>query len=309
MAHAIENMFSVRQTPWHGLGEVLADHPTIETAIEKAGLNWRADVEPAFDAHGNDISAFANIVRRSSDKSILGVVGPKYRPLQNSESFEWFRPFLESGEVNLTTAGSLHSGRVVWVMAEINRGTSVITSGDEIRKFVLLSNSHDGTQAVRVGFTPIRVVCANTLGMAHRDSESKLLRVRHTSKVVHTLSAIRDTVDMLDEEFNATADQFRALSKMKINRKDLRKYVKLVFGIGDEPTARQETLIDDCISRALTGKGQTPDNLTGWSAYNGVTEYLSYATAHRTRDARLDSLWFGDNKKVIDTAITLALAL
>jgi phage/plasmid-like protein (TIGR03299 family) len=309
MAHAIENMFSVRQTPWHGLGEVLADHPTIETAIEKAGLNWSADVEPCYDAHGNDISSFANIVRRSSDKSILGVVGPKYRPLQNIESFNWFRPFLESGECNLTTAGSLHNGRVVWVMAEINRGTSVITQGDVIRKFFLLSNSHDGTQAVRVGFTPIRVVCANTLGMAHRDTESKLLRVRHTSKVVYTLSMIRDIVDMVDEQFNATAEQFRALSRMKINRSDLRKYVKLVFGFGDDTTARQNTLIDDCISRALTGKGQTPDNLTAWSAYNGVTEYLSYATAHRTKDARLDSLWFGDNKKTIDAALTLALAM
>lgn len=312
MAHAIESMFSVRQTPWHGLGEILTDHPTIETAIVKAGLNWTVETEPLFatDKRGGyeDVSKFGKVVRRSDTGKVIDIVGPSYTPLQNSQSFDWFRPFLESGECFLTTAGSLHHGRIIWVMAEINRGTMVIDKGDEVRKFILLSNSHDGSKAVRIGFTPVRVVCANTLGMAHRDKESKLLRVKHTSKVVSTLSQIRETVDMIDSQFNATAEQYRRLAKCKINKNDLRNYVTVLLASNPEqPTTREQTVIDDAISRALTGRGQNPDNLTVWAAYNGITEFLSYATKHRSTDARFDSLWFGDNKTLLDNAFTEAL--
>lgn len=306
-------MFSVKIAPWHGLGEILPDAPTIETAIEKAGLNWEVKTEPIYtrSAQGSVVRCdMAQAVRRSSDESILGVVGPKYHPLQNKQSFEWFRPFLESGECNLTTAGSLHNGRVVWVMAEINRGTVAIEKNDHIRKFVLLSNSHDGSQAVRVGFTPVRVVCANTLGMSHRDTESRLLRIRHTSRVVQTLNMVRDTVDMMDAEFTATALQFRQLAACKINQKDLRAYVKItVCADSENPTKHELKIVEDCVSRALTGKGNTPANLSLWTAYNGITEYLSYATAHRSKDARLESLWFGDNKKMLDDALNNALQI
>lgn len=310
MAHAVENMFSVRETPWHGLGKVITDNPTIDEGIKLAGLDWEVQTESIWTGDDKKLDSFGKCVRRMDNGKILGVVGPTFTPVQNYQSFDWFAPFIDSGECKLTTAGSLHNGKIVWIMAEIQRGVMDIGNGDTVRKFLLLSNSHDGSRAVRVGFTPVRVVCANTLGMAHRDENSKLLRIKHTRGVIDTLAKVRETVDTVDAAFNATAKQFRILAGCKINKHDLRNYVTVLMASDvNNPTSQEQTKIDECISRALTGKGNSPDMLTAWSAYNGITEYLSYATAHRSKDNRLDSLWFGENKKLLDEAFTQAMAL
>jgi phage/plasmid-like protein (TIGR03299 family) len=97
-------------------------------------------------------------------------------PLQNDQAFQFFDPFVSSGLVTLETAGSLREGKRVWILARIAENSDVGIVGDDIvRKYLLLSNSHDGTTAVRVGFTPIRVVCANTLAMAVRNGQSQLI--------------------------------------------------------------------------------------------------------------------------------------
>src|SRR5262249_54293695 len=156
-----------------------------EEGIKQAGLDWPVELRPLFTAEGKKAPAFAAV--RTDKGSILGVVGEKYRPLQNAEAFKWFQPFLDAGQASLETAGSLAEGKKVWVLAKLNRSPVVIGSGDEVEKFLLLSNGHDGSLAVRVGFTPIRVVCANTLGMAHCGGESQLIRLKHSRHVAENL--------------------------------------------------------------------------------------------------------------------------
>jgi phage/plasmid-like protein (TIGR03299 family) len=174
MAHAVEQMMFVGATPWHGLGNQLDEAPTISEAITAAGLDWEVGLKDLFTGEGTPVPARATY--RKTDNSILGVVGPRYTPLQNSDAFDWFQPFLDANECQLHTAGSLHSGQKVWVLAQLNRDNSEIVKGDEVSKFILLSNSHDGTTAIRVGYTPIRVVCANTMAMAHsKGSGSQLI--------------------------------------------------------------------------------------------------------------------------------------
>src|SRR4051794_31311156 len=111
MAHLIENMFSVRETPWHRLGSVVQEAPTAEEAIRLAGLDWSVGLEPVSLADGREAPARATV--RSSDRSILGVVGPRWHPLQNADAFKWFDPFIASGEATFETAGSLDGGRRV----------------------------------------------------------------------------------------------------------------------------------------------------------------------------------------------------
>ena len=94
---------------------------------------------------------------------MLGIVGPRFAVLQNKDAFGWFQPFLDAKEAALHTAGSLRGGSRIWVLAKLNRDPLVIAAGDEVEKFILLSHGHDGRLAVRGGFTPIRVVCQNTL--------------------------------------------------------------------------------------------------------------------------------------------------
>jgi phage/plasmid-like protein (TIGR03299 family) len=156
---------------------------------------------------------------------VLGVVGPRYAVLQNDDAFAWFEPFLDAREAALHTAGSLRNGSRIWVLAKLNREPLVVAQGDEVEKYLLLSHSHDGSLAVRIGFTPVRVVCANTLAMAHGADASKLLRVKHTRDVHENLANIRVIINLANAEFQATAEQYRLLARKSINQEDLERYV------------------------------------------------------------------------------------
>jgi phage/plasmid-like protein (TIGR03299 family) len=314
MAHQVESMMFRGQAPWHGLGRYLQNPPTVEEGIAAAGLDWRVSLETLALTDGRDVDHKAIV--RETDRSILGVVGPQYRPLQNADAFNWFQPFLDSGEVELHTAGSLQAGRKVWVLAKFNRPAMEIAEGDHVKKYLLLSNSHDGSQAVRVGFTPVRVVCANTLSLAHRDNTSQLLRCRHTAGVKVTLDMIRQTVNIANECFEATAEQYRQLARRKINRADLRKYIRKVFDLGeDEKVSTRQANILATVERYFdSGRGTELPAVKGtvWAAYNAVNEYLAYERG-RSADSRLDSLWFGQaaaiDRQALQIATEFALAV
>jgi phage/plasmid-like protein (TIGR03299 family) len=316
MAHEVENMMYVGQRPWHSLGRAFEMPPTLEEAIVAAGLDWKVGLKKLQTTDTQEaVPALATF--RETDGRILGVVGPGYNPLQNVEAFEFFRPFIDTNEASIETAGSLRNGQRVFVLAKINRDPMVIKGNDTVEKYVLLSNSHDGTLAVRVGFTPIRVVCNNTLTMAHGDKASKLLRVRHTAGVVDNLEKIREVMDMANAEFEASAEQYRILASKDINSKDLEKYVKLVFS----QKLVEEKSIDEVRSKVIgkiiplfeSGRGNDMKEIKGtyWAAYNAINEYLQYERGE-TNEGRIDQLWFGAaaqlNKRALDVGLTLAAA-
>lgn len=316
MAHAVEQMMFAGATPWHGLGNKVESDIGIEDAIVSAGLDWEVGLKDLQTVDGVRVSHRATY--RKTDGSILGVVGPRYTPLQNRDSFDWFQPFLDAGECCLHTAGSLHSGQKVWVLAQLNRDNSEIVSGDEVSKFILLSNSHDGTTAIRVGYTPIRVVCANTMAMAHsKGSGSQLIRIRHTRSSKNNLEQVRDIMDNINAQFEATAEQFRFLASKNFNQSDIRRYVKVMLGIegtvDDDIKTRTRNIMDEILN-LVEGPKQSATNVRGtwWAAYNGYNEYLNYNKG-RTTDNRLDSLWFGlnanDNIKALNTALEFANAV
>ena len=316
MAHAVEQMMFVGATPWHGLGNKVDSDITVGDAIVAAGLDWEVGLKDLFTQEGTPVPARATY--RKSNNNILGVVGPRYTPLQNRDAFDWFQPFLDAGECCLHTAGSLHEGQKVWVLAQLNRDNSEIVPGDEVSKFILLSNSHDGTTAIRVGYTPIRVVCANTMAMAHsKGSGSQLIRIRHTRSSKNNLEQVRDIMDNINMQFEATAEQFRFLASKNFNQADIRRYVKVMLGIDktadDDIKTRTRNIMDEILN-LVEGPKQTATNVRGtwWAAYNGYNEYLNYNKG-RTNDNRLDSLWFGlnanDNVKALNTALEFANAV
>jgi phage/plasmid-like protein (TIGR03299 family) len=322
MAHEIEiiggkaQMAFAGQTPWHGLGTVLTDDDVYnwESTSTKAGLDWTAEkIGLQTVDKQQPVTHFA--IRRSTDNSILGVVGPQYVPLQNKEAFQWFQPFLDAKEAKLHTAGSLRQGSRVWVLAELNREPLTIVPGDKVVKFLLLSHSHDGTLAIRCGFTPVRVLCANTLAMAHNADASKLIRIRHVGKVVDNLNAVREVMNLADKEFQATAEQYKRLANKYINQQDLRKYVKKVLKIEEEDSkisTRSDNIIKSILKLAVAGKGNSLPGVTGtlWAGYNAVTEYLGYVRGG-SQENRLNALWFGEgaatNKLALQTALDLAV--
>jgi phage/plasmid-like protein (TIGR03299 family) len=315
MPAAVEQMMFVGATPWHGLGNKVDADIGVEDAIVAAGLDWEVGLKDLQTVDGVPVSHRATY--RKTDGSILGVVGPRYTPLQNKDSFDWFQPFIDAGECGIHTAGSLHSGQKVWVLAQLNRDSSEIVPGDDVSKFILLSNSHDGTTAIRVGYTPIRVVCVNTLAMAHNNKNSQLIRIRHTRSSKNNLEQVRDIMDNINSQFEATAEQFRFLASKNFNQGDIRRYVKTMLGIegtvdGDIKT-RTRNIMDEILA-LVEGPKQSATNVRGtwWAAYNGYNEYLNYNKG-RTEDNRLDSLWFGananDNIKALEKAMEFANAV
>ena len=313
MVANIESMAYVGEKPWHDLGVKLDSPPTTEEGILAAGLDWNVGLQPLFLADGRQVAdSFATV--RESDGSILGTVGRVYRPLQNRDAFRFFDPFLEAGEASLETAGSLDGGRRVWVMAKLNRAPIELTKQDVVEKYLLLSNGHDGTLSVRVGFTPVRVVCQNTLSAAHGSRHSQLIRVRHSSRTRQDLSLIRECMDAVNAEFEASAEKYRALIRKTINRNDVRKYVKQVFDVLDVPqddiSTRTTNQMNEVLRLVDAGTGNDLPGVggTAWAAYNAYTEWLSHTRGNKL-ESRMNSLWFGASAADNGRALELALAL
>lgn len=315
MAHQVETMTYVGQVPWHGLGTALEDSDLYDwpVACKKAGLDWDVELVPLVTAD-TQAKVDSRAVRRKSDGRVLGVVGPRFTALQNRDAFGWFQPFLAAKEAALHTAGSLKQGSRVWVLAKLRRDPLVIAAGDEVEKYLLLSHGHDGSLAVRCGFTPVRVVCRNTLSMAHGSDASKLIRVKHSRSVHENLANIREVMNLANAEFEATAEQYRLLARKSINQADLRRYVRRVLKVEDDqnPSTRLKNIMEEIVGLAEAGRGNDLPSVRGtyWSAYNGVTEWLAYGRG-KSQGNRLNSLWFGDgaalNRHALDAALAMAV--
>jgi len=312
------SMGYVGEVPWHGLGTSIPETMAYDSEgfQELSGLNWDAEKRQLFRKVGENWQpANAWEVVRSTDGAVLAdSVGARFTILQNRDAFKWFQPWLDAREAALHTAGALFEGSRIWVLAKLNRDPMEVAAGDIVEKYVLLSHSHDGTLALRVGFTPIRVVCQNTLSMAHSADASKLIRLKHTKNVHTNLSNLREVMDLMNAEFEATAEQYRLLAHKDINQADVRKYVKRVFELDhmdDADIATRQTNIFKKVEELMeAGKGNNLPSVRGtyWAAYNGVTEYLSYQSG-RTTDNRLNSLWFGQNSNMNKQALKVAVEM
>lgn len=306
MPHMVESMMSVRERPWHGLGTVLQAAPSIEEGLRLAGLDWTVSRRRLLLDDGREAPAFA--VVRDSDNKILGAVGAKFRPLQNRDAFAWFAPFLESGEATLATAGAIAGGSRVWVLARLNRAPITVAPGDEVVKYLLLSHGHDGSLAVRVGFTPVRVVCNNTLTLAHSSKDSQLIRLKHSSGILTNLANVRDTIDAVNARFEATASIWRRLATHDINQADLRRYITRVLDAGDDPGTRLRNIIARITELFEAGAGNATPYVSGtyWAALNAITEFTSHERG-KTQDSRVNSLFYGDSAAINARALAVAL--
>ena len=309
--HEVETMAYSGEEPWHRLGRRVSNADALDPRrfLELAGLDWDVEKVPVVTADTlQETTHYAT--RRSSDGSILGVVGPGYEVLQNEEVFEWFRPMLDTGRVTLEAGGALAKGTIVWGLARIIGIDEFVRKDDRVVSYLLLSHGHDGRRGVTVGLTPERVVCRNTLSRAWSNSDSKLFRLNHTSGVKDALSHIRDIIDLSVVEFRATVEQYQMLARTPVREEDIRRFVTVV--IEAEPREDgtlhpvTERRVDRMVELAFTGRGNRGESL--WDAYNGVTEYLSHE-AGRSDDTRVRSLWFGPSRAMSRRALEIGVSM
>ena len=235
MAANVESMFYVRETPWHGLGTKVLEAPASKDALQLAGLDWRVLQEPIYTAMEELVDGYkANV--RDSDRKVLGVVTDRYRVIQNDEAFAFTDELLGAG-VKYETAGSLQGGRKVWLLAHMPH--EYIISGERISPYLLFSNTHDGSGAIKVALTPIRVVCQNTLNLALANAKRSWSMI-HTGDIKEKMQEARDTLFLAENYMDELGKEFEALRMKKLTDKQVMEYIEILLPIEDGSTPQQE---------------------------------------------------------------------
>ena len=246
MVANIETMFSAKETPWHKLGTITDGVLTSADAIVKAGLDWNVVLkdlyyqsDTTFGAEHQAPSHYATV--RDSDESCLGVVGNRYTPVQNSEAFNFMDALVDSGEAKYETAGSIANGKIVWILMKLDTLENNSFEPDVFEPYVLLSNSHDGSSALKVTMTPVRVVCQNTLRMA-LNGASQQFSMRHTSGIAGKVQQARETLNFVGKYYGAFQDEVNRLIDKEVNDKEFNDIMlKLFPRPSDEEMERPRT--------------------------------------------------------------------
>ena len=234
MAANVESMFYVRETPWHGLGVKVMTAPSSQEALRLAGLDWKVVQEPIYTENEEIIEGYkANV--RDTDRRVLGVVTDRYKIIQNEEAFAFTDELLGEG-VRYETAGSIMNGRKVWLLAHLPH--EYIIAGERISPYLIFSNTHDGSGAVKVALTPIRVVCQNTLNLA-LSSAKRSWSMIHTGDVREKLDEARSTLFLAEKYMDSLGKEFESLRMKKLTDKQVMEYIDLLLPLEENATPQQ----------------------------------------------------------------------
>lgn len=274
MATEVETMFYTRETPWHGLGIRVMEAPKSREALIAAGIDWRVLQEDIYTDSGNLIEGFkANV--RDCDEKVLGVVTDRYKVIQNDEAFAFTDELLGDG-VRYETAGSLMGGRKVWLLAHLPH--EYIIAGEKISPYLVFSNCHDGSGAIKVAITPIRVVCNNTLNLALATAR-RSWSTMHTGDIKYKLEEAKNTLFMADKYMEELGKEFEVLRKKKLTDKQVLEYINMLIPLEDNATPTQVKNINRLREDMKMRYFDAPDlKDVGNNAYRFINAVSDFAT-------------------------------
>ncbi|MCM1124127.1 MAG: DUF932 domain-containing protein [Eubacterium sp.] len=309
MAANVESMFYTREKPWHGLGTRVEEAPASVDALRLAGLDWNVVQEDIFTKDGDAVSGYKVNVR-DSDRRTLGVVSDRYKIVQNREAFAFTDALLGKG-VRYETAGSLQEGKRVWLLARLPQ--EYIIAGECISPYLVFSNSHDGSGAVRAALTPIRVVCNNTLNLA-LDRAKRSWSMIHTGNIRDKMQEAKDTLFMAERYMRSLGEEFENLRRQKVTDAQVREYVGTLLPMEKDATAVQEKNIIKLREDMLRRYHDAPDlKGIGNNAYrfiNAVSDFATHAEPLRRTANYNENLFMRtmDGTPLIDRAYQLVKA-
>lgn len=297
MAHNVESMFSVREKPWHyaetkEVTKLIQEAPTSADALHLAGLDWTVEQTPVYTDSGIEIPNYkAN--RRSSDGSILGIVTDRYRIVQNTEAFEFTDEIVgetEDGVVKYETAGSLCGGRKIWLLAKMPVKKVL---DDDVEPYMFFSNSHDGTGAIKVGMTPVRIVCNNTLNLA-LNSAKRCWSTKHVGDMQSKLEDAKLCLQMADKYMKNLDEEADRLANAKLYKEQIDEILDEMFPIDDDATERKKKNIED-IKQSYYMCYIQPDIAkfmnTAWGAVNAMSDLVTHSTPKRNTVSFNENRW------------------
>jgi len=318
-ANGIASFASRKEKAWHGLGTVV-DAMTSEDAIKLGGLDFVVEKRPVLYLGGKALSfeeakGFTSIARKftvdeSTQKQVpnyyrlyehkdkfntvradtnqaLGVVGSKYHIIQNSEAFDFIDSIIGKGVAEYETVGALGNGETVFITCKLKDG--MVINKEDIDKYLLISMSHDGSSSITVMFTPIRVVCNNTLSLALKGNLNKYT-IRHTQNANAKLEHAKTVLGLVDKQTMIYNQMFEALTTIKVSDMDakyiMEKSLKIERDIDGELSTRAQNILHSCEDYYHIGAGQENIIGTGWGVFNGITGYLQNAKEYSNSEQK-----------------------
>lgn len=304
MAALVESMVYTREKPWHGLGIKVEEAPTSADALHLAGLDWNVEQKNIQLCGGSKVPGYkANV--RSTDGKVLGVVSDRYRIVQNADAFE-FTDSIIGGDVRYETAGSLNGGKKIWLLAKLPE-TEI--AGDRTEPYLCFSNTHDGSGAVRVCMTPIRVVCNNTLNLA-LDSAKRTWSVRHTGSLQNKRHEARACLRMANTYMGALAEKADRMANTTITRDQLNRILDELFPVDEHSTEREKQNVKKLRDEYMVCYF-APDLIkfrdTAWGAYNAMSDMITHNAPLRKTENYRENNWgrLMDGHVMMDKMATL----
>lgn len=309
------------ETPWHGLGKKMSANMTPDEALREAGLNWEVTKRPLWYKNGTIVDQYAQtgdsfaIIREDSG-AYFGTVGPQYRPIQNREQAEFLAALAGEGGIEVEMAGSLWGGsRQFWTCRV--RGERIVEAekrADRIKQYMVLANGHDGSLSFRAFWSPIRVVCNNTLNVSLRRAGADGVMLRHTSKVGERIKQAKQILGLCGTYYEQLAEVFQKMAETRVDKATYDNVLKQVFDPIEADYEDHAKFAAAKVEADIT-KGKVVGNLaresklfgltkiTAWDAYNSLTFYSShqYGTDRKTADAadrHFDSVLHGSARRL-----------
>ena len=322
MAHMVETMAYAGDVPWHGLGVSVSNDLTPQQMMQKAGLDWTVEKHDSFVMFNDGFGGLKHVptgqqaLVRSSDHKVLTNVGEGWNPVQNEEAFNFFNEYVLAGDMEMHTAGSLKGGQMVWALAKVKESFDIL-GGDQVDSYLLFSNPHQYGKSIDVRFTPIRVVCNNTLSFSLDQKSVNSVKMNHRSEFNPEL--VKQQMGIAHEKFAQYREMAEFLATKRFSMDSLIQYYNEVFPrtyVGKKGNNVQK--FEDLTSNAKKAyellevqPGAKFGEGSWWQALNSVT-YLTDHVMGRDVDTRLASAWYGVNQtrkiKAANKAVEYAMA-
>ena len=318
MAHMLEivegkaQMAYAGDVPWHGLGVKVSNDLTPEQMLKAAGLDWTVDpVELFAEVGGNRLPTGHRALVRSSDQRVIDVITDDWNPVQNSEAFEFFNDFVAHGDMSMETAGSLKDGKIIWALAKVKDSFDLFGGKDRVDAYLHFTNPHQYGQSIDVRFTPIRVVCNNTLTLSLNSKSKNMVKVSHRREF--DPEQVKEALGVAKQKLAKYKEMAEFLSQKRYTDENVVDYFKRIFPVLTTKADSKKELSNsaergleivkfDKQPGAEFGKG------TYWELFNTVT-YMTDHEIGRSVDARLTSAWYGANKNLKTKALEMAVEM
>ena len=318
MAHMLEfvdgkaQMAYTGDLPWHGLGTKVSNDLTPDQMLKAAGLDWTVDPVDLFaEVGGKRLATGHRALVRSTDQRVIDVITDDWNPVQNSDAFEFFNDFVAHGDMSMETAGSLKDGKIVWALAKVKESFDLFGGKDRVDAYLHFTNPHQYGQSIDVRFTPIRVVCNNTLTLSLNTKSKNMVKVSHRREFDG--DQVKEALGVAKQKLAKYKEMAEFLSQKRYNNENVVDYFKRIFPVLTTKTDSKK-LLSNSAERGLdivkfdSQPGAEYGKGTFWELFNTVT-YMTDHEIGRSVDARLTSAWYGANKNLKTKALELAVEM